>query len=530
MSAFHSSLRALKHPATIISMGVLLLNDHVLKAQVPSALTGKLSDFAGLFFFPFVVMAFVSLPLGKLGLTARQTAQVSFGLTGVWFALAKCVPGANALTGETVELLLGYPVQIVLDPTDVMALVSLWPAWRLWQRVSGEAERVQRPAGKWGYVMLGVAALASMATYSPGGSYVYQVRAEEGVLYALVDGKVNSKRADVFESHDGGETWEESKETPAILHKSFRRLVKLPKIVCVQNVPDVCYRITGEDQVEGSQDGGTTWEVVWEVSPGRRIFGERPRFMGNMAVFNFYDLEIIIVPEGHRMLVAMGDEGILIRTANGEWQRYAIKNAIPTPLAMRGISGLGYVLLFETLLSFGIGLFIYIYCSTKFINRLAIKSERKQTGRKHQFDNKMMTFSLIGTVMLVLISIYFGNIVVIFYTLIVKYKIDFVVYFIPISIIFILLRYLPRWKKAIMLADDPEKMTQARKTITIAALGIFPVAWLPFMLWAYGTIDSYNAALALAVGLGAAALVGGIRAVRRIGRELEDGVVMEVEL
>ncbi|MDH5507205.1 MAG: hypothetical protein OEZ02_08300, partial [Anaerolineae bacterium] len=80
----------------------------------------------------------------------------------------------------------------------------------------------------------------------------------------------------------------------------------------------------------------------------------------------------------------------------------------------------------------------------------------------------------------------------------------------------------------IMLADDPEKMTQARKTITIAALGIFPVAWLPMALWAYGVIDSYYAALGVFIAAEMAVLVWGIRAARMASKEVMDAA--EVEL
>src|SRR5690606_8292496 len=42
----------LLHPAPLAAIGLLLLNDHWLKAAFPGSITGKLSDFAGLAFFP----------------------------------------------------------------------------------------------------------------------------------------------------------------------------------------------------------------------------------------------------------------------------------------------------------------------------------------------------------------------------------------------------------------------------------------------------------------------------------------------
>lgn len=45
-------LNLLVHPVFLLGLVVLILNDHILKQQYHNAITGKLSDFAGLFIFP----------------------------------------------------------------------------------------------------------------------------------------------------------------------------------------------------------------------------------------------------------------------------------------------------------------------------------------------------------------------------------------------------------------------------------------------------------------------------------------------
>ena len=67
------SMHALVQPLTLASVALLLLNDHILKWLIPSWLTGKLSDFAGLFFFPYLVLAFASLPGLALARLRRPT-------------------------------------------------------------------------------------------------------------------------------------------------------------------------------------------------------------------------------------------------------------------------------------------------------------------------------------------------------------------------------------------------------------------------------------------------------------------------
>lgn len=47
------------HPVALAAVAVLAANDHLLKGSglLPGALTGKLSDVAGLFFFPLLLSA-----------------------------------------------------------------------------------------------------------------------------------------------------------------------------------------------------------------------------------------------------------------------------------------------------------------------------------------------------------------------------------------------------------------------------------------------------------------------------------------
>jgi hypothetical protein len=80
---FDTSLRCLQHPLSWISIGLLLLNDHVLKFTKPGILTGKLSDFAGLFFFPFLVALILSLALDRGEVGTRHQGLAAFLLTGL---------------------------------------------------------------------------------------------------------------------------------------------------------------------------------------------------------------------------------------------------------------------------------------------------------------------------------------------------------------------------------------------------------------------------------------------------------------
>src|SRR3954469_11095790 len=54
----------LVRPVPLAAVGVLAVNDHLLKGSglLPGAVTGKLSDFAGLFFFPLLLAAIARGP------------------------------------------------------------------------------------------------------------------------------------------------------------------------------------------------------------------------------------------------------------------------------------------------------------------------------------------------------------------------------------------------------------------------------------------------------------------------------------
>lgn len=115
----------LLHPIALASIVLLILNDHILKLHVPSAVTGKLSDVAGLVFFPLLVSAL----LGKRGLGLCVVATgLGFAAIKVWEpATVACEHVLGALQWPlTLNL---APVEIVRDPTDLLALPALALAW-----------------------------------------------------------------------------------------------------------------------------------------------------------------------------------------------------------------------------------------------------------------------------------------------------------------------------------------------------------------------------------------------------------------
>ena len=102
-------LARLLHPAFLLALAVLVVNDHVLKDVVGNALTGKLSDLAGLVVLPVLASSLLG--------AGRRAVWAIHGAVGLMFAVLQFVP-AEALAAIV-------PVRHTPDPTDLVALAIL---------------------------------------------------------------------------------------------------------------------------------------------------------------------------------------------------------------------------------------------------------------------------------------------------------------------------------------------------------------------------------------------------------------------
>jgi hypothetical protein len=133
----------LTHPAVIASLGLLILNDHLLKEQFHNALTGKLSDFAGLLFFPVFVASAVEVGTWLTGRPAPERARlllVAGSLTAVGFIGIQTFEPMTDLYRSVAGLLTGRPTMVVADPTDLLAVPACFVGWWLYAglTVSGD--------------------------------------------------------------------------------------------------------------------------------------------------------------------------------------------------------------------------------------------------------------------------------------------------------------------------------------------------------------------------------------------------------
>jgi hypothetical protein len=130
-------------PVPIAAAVLLGINDHLLKGAdlLPGAVTGKLSDVAGLLLFPILLCALVRAAATLVGreLSRRAVAGLAALATAAGFAAVKLSPGFNTL----VERLWGHNV---MDAGDLWALPMVAVAW-LWLLERERAGRSLRAPG-----------------------------------------------------------------------------------------------------------------------------------------------------------------------------------------------------------------------------------------------------------------------------------------------------------------------------------------------------------------------------------------------
>lgn len=140
------------HPLSVLALGLLIVNDWYLKPSswAPPLLTGKLSDFAGLLFFPLLLTSLLDcflLGASRLGAGLDFTLRrgkllVAISATGLVFAAIKLSTVANQLALEAAAFF-GLPARVVQDPSDLVALTALLLSWRI-----GRAEIARVPLGR----------------------------------------------------------------------------------------------------------------------------------------------------------------------------------------------------------------------------------------------------------------------------------------------------------------------------------------------------------------------------------------------
>ncbi|MBL8090790.1 MAG: hypothetical protein KF758_03640 [Anaerolineales bacterium] len=443
-----TDLMTLMHPLMLLSIFVLLVNDHVLKVHFPSALTGKISDFAGLFFFPILLSAILHFVLKSFQFQSRNITFTSFCFTAIYFSLIKTVPFFNDFTEKL------FSIQIILDPSDLMALIMLPLAWMLKEKVASESKT---GISKLSYLVLGIASMATMATSPAFTPIIRNLIIHESIIYAEFDYEEY-----FFYSQDGGTTWKEVDfEIPAQVSEQIGKYPDLPFTLCLPDNKDICYQ-TSQEVILESKDGGQTWITSWEFPLGRKEFFTRSTVYSDLGP---YDLAYIEFDGKQVVIAAMGSEGVLVKADDNEWVSIEVGEAGPINFAAsnfaearNSVSTEFQILCFTTLV------FLYIN---------VIANARKRD---------ILTFKLL--LLLPILCFFLGMIVLVFlYSLYFLVEIVSLIIFVSVLLtIFLIFEEL-----------FTNTIRQAKTNLLMIGIIIF-ISYMLFILWAYGIIPVYEIA------------------------------------
>ena len=193
--------RALLTPTWLASLAVLGVNDHLLKGAglLPGAVTGKLSDFAGMLVAPVLLAAL-------LGLRSRRGLLLAHLAIAAVFAAIKLSPAA-ADAWSWLMGLVGVPWVITVDPTDLIALPALALGWRaLLPAMRGSQPAFQPLRQRYAQVAaIGAGTLLCVATSAPRedeGGVEWGEEADWGETDTTADIEYMDIQADVYLSNN----------------------------------------------------------------------------------------------------------------------------------------------------------------------------------------------------------------------------------------------------------------------------------------------------------------------------------------
>ena len=152
----------LRAPA-LIAVALVVVNDQILKERYGNWLTGKLSDIAGVFVLPLVIVSALELARWSLGrhpwASSRPEVALAIATTAIGFASVKLV----GPVGDTYANAIGWiravvassarrewqptgPIEVIRDWTDLLVLPVLIGSWLLaHNRSDGPQDTITSP-------------------------------------------------------------------------------------------------------------------------------------------------------------------------------------------------------------------------------------------------------------------------------------------------------------------------------------------------------------------------------------------------
>lgn len=296
-----------------------------------------------------------------------------------------------------------------------------------------------------------------------------------------------------YVSPDAGLTWKEL-VSPNDPRPGQKKTESNQVTSCAGDDQQVCYRIRGESYVERSTDGGSTWKVDWQMPSGRHLY--MIRYPGMQDLVNVspdlvpYDLAILQTEAGMVVLVAYGNQGMLVKSPAGEWNRYPVTTAAEgvRPAAPIPYRAVDFDDAWQALLSETTWIVLMAVCLVTLLSTLSWRRMMAQAPRVKPSLKAWLTLGAViaGLVLVLLIWLFF-----------LSHRNGAPSEWVGVDTAVTYICLLPALVGAvvllIILASLPNKAAAWLAGLLALALGLVFIAltWLPFALWAWGILPHY---------------------------------------
>ena len=313
---------ALTHPATLLALAALLVNDHLLKSIWPGAwATGKLSDLAWLIFAMPLAAWLLSL-IARDGRLSRRVAFISayLGLP-LLYAAFNTFGSLHDFILTAITTPFGLNPGSPLDATDSIVIppamaIGLW----VWRANSAKSALARR---KWVILVATLAIVASIATTeSPKKLGIIEVAVTDNGFVIAQSGSEYGDRSGLYQSQDGGLTWGEERNTESPLLGVGDRAETPRGTYLIADTDIVKLGPQSESEVVYStayltQSGNQWIQRISTIGLGNRELAERP-------------LSIVYNAKSDNLVVAMGIQGVLVGMPDEQWIRVRVGSYSPT--------------------------------------------------------------------------------------------------------------------------------------------------------------------------------------------------------
>jgi hypothetical protein len=316
--AFLKSMRFLSRPVIPLLLVVMLFNDHLLRRLWPSWWTGKLSDFVWLFITPVIVSAGLAwLIPAKAKRQEKITGLLAYSLTAVAFTQLKTILPLRDSFLRLWQSSLSIPVALVIDPTDLLALLVLPLSALMWFRAESSPLRI--PQRSW--LILPLFSLLTVANMAAPNYGIV-------CLDRQADQLIASSGYASFASKDGGLTWNDYEYRN---NACFSPQNDAPIQV---SLPDAQLRSFAGSRVEISRDGGSTWQTEYKLTNAREaLYAYYEKNASGNPVFRPGPLDALYDPASGNVLFAMGRQGVLVRNPDAIYNWVSAGNYRPLDLS-----------------------------------------------------------------------------------------------------------------------------------------------------------------------------------------------------